>query len=278
MLAASLQPRSLPRTQNRDEWKANFSFAGSSWVGHGGSGSVFAIDDDRVIKVFSQDEEGQMDLEREWMIYDKLQSGGYSSRNVIKFYEQWASGLVLERLSCTLRQHLAKLPQCTRASSAPQWIRECCEGLVYLHQNGVLHSDLGCQNILLGKDNHAKLCDFAGSKVGDDEAWISYEARSQHPDYLGSQPTQETELFALGSVIFEIWTCRPPYVSEADSSVYQKFLKRDFPLSSIEDQAIQEIVSKCWNGVYNSVTEVCDELDSEALDSLGSEQVLSNEV
>ena len=253
--------RSPERIHPRDEWKTKFSFVGATWVGHGGSGSVFAIDDDRVIKLFSRDEGGQMDMERERMIYDKLQSNRNFSRHIVRFYEQWASGLVFERLGSTLRQHLMKLPQSATPSSAGQWVRESCEGLAYLHQNGVFHSDIGCQNILLDADNHAKLCDFAGSKIGDEEAWISYEVRSQHPDHVGKQPTQKTEIFALGSVIFEIWTCRPPYASEPDSVVRQKFSSRDFPLFSIEKPALRKISSKCWNGLYSSIMEVCHDLE-----------------
>ena len=261
MLTIQSQSRPLSRTSNRDDWKTNFSFIGSTWVGHGGSGSVFTIDDDRVIKVFARDEEGQMDLEREWMIYDTLQVGGKFSKYVVRFHEQWASGLVLERLDSTLRQHLTTLPQHTTPLFARQWIRETCEGLTYLHQNGVLHSDLGCQNILLGKDGHIKLCDFAGSKIGDEDAWISYEGSSQHPDYVGKQPNLATEIFALGSIIFEIWTCRPPYATKPNSFVHQKFSAREFPLSSIGDPKMQKIVSKCWNSEYNSVVDVCQQLD-----------------
>jgi len=248
---------------NRDEWKRKFSFVGATSVGHGGSGSVFAIDEKRVIKVFSQDDEGQMDLERERTIYDRLQSGGTHSKYILWFEEQWASGLVLERMVGTLRQHLAMSSQSATPPTAPQWVRESCEGLAFLHENGVFHSDIGCQNILLGTDNHVKLCDFAGSRIGDQEAWISYEVRSQHPDYLGRQPTAETEIFALGSVVFEIWTCRPPYASEPDSVVRQKFSARQFPLSSIGDPALRDVAKKCWNGAYSRVTQVCKELESD---------------
>lgn len=253
----STSPSRSPETIPKDSWKRGFSFIGATSVGHGGSGSVFAIDSARVIKVFSRDDEGQMDLERERAIYERLQSGGRLSPYILTFYEEWASGLVLERLHSTLRQHLAQLPRFATSSSASQWIEESCNGLAFLHENGVFHSDIGCQNILLGTDNHAKLCDFAGSKIGDEDAWISYEVRSQHPDYIGKQPTEETEIFALGSVIFEIWTCRPPYASDPDPVVREKFSACEFPLSFIEEVSVREIVRRCWSSDYRSVAEVC---------------------
>jgi serine/threonine protein kinase len=259
----SPSPSRSPERIPIDNWKRGFSFIGATSVGHGGSGSVFAIDNARVIKVFSEDYEGQMDLARERAIYEKLQTGGRLSPYIVTFYEEWASGLVLERLDSTLRQHLAQLPQSMTPSHADQWIRESCKGLAFLHENGVLHSDIGCQNILLGTDNHTKLCDFAGSKIEDEDAWISYEVRSQHPGYIGKQPTEETEIFALGSVIFEIWTCRPPYASDPDSVVRKRFSARDFPLSFIEEVSVREIVETCWNGGNRSVAEVCEKFEKD---------------
>lgn len=252
---------SPPRSLSKDDWKTRFSLAGAKTIGHGSSGVVFAIDEQRVIKVFSLEEEGVLDLERERAIYDKLQIDGKSSSYVVKFEEQWGSGLIMERLTGTLRQHLRKLGPFTTPFYARRWIREFCKGLAFLHENDILHGDIGCQNILLDTDDHIKLCDFAGSKLGDEEAWISYEVRSQHPHFVGKQPTAQTEIFALGSVIYEIWTCRPPYASEPDLVVQQKFLERDFPLSSLNDATIHEVVGKCWLGDYTSVAEVCMDIE-----------------
>ena len=255
--------RSHRTIHDKDEWKRHFSFSEATTVGHGCSGLVFAIDEERVIKMFTDDEEGTMDLERERMVYDKLQSDENFSDRIVRFEEQWESGLILERLAGTLRQHLRKLPQSATPPSARQWARETCEGLAFLHQHGVLHSDFGCQNILLGANNHVKLCDFAGSKIGNHDAWISYEVRSQRPSESGKQPTEKSELFALGSVIFEIWTCRPPYASEPHSAVLQKFSAGEFPISYIKDTVVRGIVARCWTGSYGTATEVHDDLDIE---------------
>ena len=69
MLAIRVPSRSPQRIPKGDKWKTNFSCAAATWVGHGSSGSVFAIDDNRVIKVFSRDGEGQMNLERERKVF-----------------------------------------------------------------------------------------------------------------------------------------------------------------------------------------------------------------
>ena len=35
-----------------------------------------------------------------------------------------------------------------------------CEGVLYLHELGVVHRDLKPENILLSKNNNPKICDF----------------------------------------------------------------------------------------------------------------------
>jgi serine/threonine protein kinase len=247
-----------------DDWEGTFSFIDAICIGRGGSSIVFVIDNQRVLKVFPQDEEGERDLERELSIYLKIERDG-GSDYIVRFYKVWESGLVLERHARTLRQILVTLEEGARSLFALQWVQESCRAVNYLHQKEIWHGDLGCQNIMLDQENHLKLCDFAGSKFrnGDtwEDAWISYEVRSQHPEYRGKQPTIETEIFALGSIIFEIWTSRPPYSSETDPTVRQKFVDKDFPLFMIDDAKIRGIVKRCWMGAYNSVAEICTEVE-----------------
>jgi hypothetical protein len=74
-IAFAFATSSLPISNlHKDEWKRHFLFGEATTVGHGCSGLVFAIDEERVIKMFTDDEEGRMDLERERIVYDKLKS------------------------------------------------------------------------------------------------------------------------------------------------------------------------------------------------------------
>jgi len=254
----------FPTRPGRDDWKETFSFISAACVGRGGSGSVFAIDKERVIKVFPGDAEGRRDLERELAIYRKL-GNGKASEHIVKFHEKWESGLVLDRYDSTLRQLLSLPPEVLPTQLALQWAQEIGHGLKGLHSKEILHGDLGCQNIMVDSSNRTKLCDFAGSSFRDgdiwNDAWVSYEVRSQHPKYRGRQPTVETEIFAFGSVIFEIWTSQPPYATESDLVVRRKFLAQDFPLLMIEDFRIRDVVRKCWMGEYECVADTCNDLD-----------------
>jgi serine/threonine protein kinase len=254
-----------PRSpQSRDEWKKTFSFTTARSIGRGASGTVFAINDELVIKAFGRDAEAQSHLAREREIFNKLQ-GHFISEYIVHYKEEWASGLVLERLDGTLRDLLKTCvpsDSCqAQHSSALTWSLECCRGFAFLHDNGIIHGDIGCQNVLVSADKHAKICDFAGSKIGEEDAWVAYEIRSQHPHYSGDQPTITTEIFAIGSLLFEIWTRNPPYFRDPDSLVKEKFRAGDFPLDRISNQNVGRIVHMCWTEGYRSVSEICEDLE-----------------
>lgn len=246
-----------------DDWEDNFSLMDADSIGHGGSSSVFAIDQNRVLKAFPGDEDGEKDFERETSIYEKIQLAG-GSNHIVKYHKTWGSGIVLERHVKTLRQDLKMRPNGNHPSCAKRWIKELCDGLDFLHRNDIWHSDLGCHNVLLDREGHLKICDFAGSRFWNgkswEDSWVAYEVRSHHPKYYYRQPDVTAELFALGSMIFEIWTSRPPYVSEPEPIVRRKFLEGEFPLSMIEDDNIQLIVNRCWTGNYRRVAQICDQL------------------
>jgi serine/threonine protein kinase len=178
-------------------WKGSFSFYDAQSVGRGSSGTVLAIDQDLVIKIFSEDEEGQLDFEREREIYYELQRDG-GSQYIVRFLEVWEDGLVLERLKSTLRFHLREksLPKFTVRM---RWLVQACKALGFLHARSIMHGDVGCHNLLVDKKGHIKLCDFAGSKREGETARICYEIRGQHPEYQIGQPTTRTEIFALVS-------------------------------------------------------------------------------
>lgn len=244
----------------KKSWKDSFDSYEAVQVGRGSSGSVLRIDDDLVIKVFAPDEDGMLDFERERDIFEQLQFHGHS-KHIVRYVEHFGeAGIVLEHLGDTLRKHLHK--EASMEYQVYRWTREACEGLAFLHDAGVFHGDVGCHNFLMDNSGGIKLCDFAGSRRDGEEARVCYEVRSQHPLYESGDCTLSTEIFALGSLIFEIILREPPYASEPGKVVREKFEKGQFPLFKIEDFRMQRIIRKCWQGEYRDVHEVIKDIPS----------------
>jgi serine/threonine protein kinase len=187
----------ISRSAIDERWKLTFDSYDAPSIGRGSSGSILAINKSLVIKVFADDEEGQMDLERETSIYEILQADTRSPY-IVHFIEQWHFGIVMERLDYSLRVYLRQKPTHS-VQKALSWVHDACKGLDFLHSKGIMHGDVGCHNFLINGKQHLKLCDFAGSKREGETARICYEVRGQHPDYQSGQPTRVTELFALVS-------------------------------------------------------------------------------
>ena len=48
------------------------------------------------------------------------------------------------------------------------WFKDICEGLAYIHSQGIVHRDMSLDNILIGPDGHAVITDFGIAKIIDD--------------------------------------------------------------------------------------------------------------
>ncbi|KAI0683103.1 kinase-like protein [Earliella scabrosa] len=96
------------------------------------------------------------------------------------------------------------------------YIAQVLEGLVYLHDQGVIHRDIKGANILTNKDGCVKLADFgvasstATGAVRDDAVvgspyWMAPEVIEQ------SGATTASDIWSVGCTVIELLEGRPPY-------------------------------------------------------------------
>ncbi|KAF1329514.1 Serine/threonine protein kinase, partial [Globisporangium splendens] len=86
-----------------------------------------------------------------------------------------------------------------------KYLRDAALGVQYLHQRGIVHGDLRCENIVIGSDEKAKIRGLF-VKVDDsmfitDSLWTSPEVRIRRP-----KKSLASDIYALGMCIVEAAT------------------------------------------------------------------------
>jgi serine/threonine-protein kinase len=132
-----------------------------------------------------------------------------------------------------------------------EYTLQVAQALEHAHNASVIHRDLKPSNLLLSKNGKLKLSDFgiardnqatqltaAGKTVGTMAYMAPEQITGRHPI------SRKTDLYALGCVMFEMLTGRPPFQSEggseADSESPHKVLFRHLeePPPSVRDSNI----------------------------------------
>lgn len=220
----------------------------------GGSGIVYKIDEQSVLKEFHSD---GIDVERH--VLERLGSHA----NIVRLLGVTENSLILERgqsLRAVIQESGAQdyIPLITKI----RWLREAAEGTRYMHQKGIVHADVGCHNWIL-VDGHLKIIDFEGCSVDGEEAGACYEWFS----YKESVPavSQQTDIFAFGCAVYEITTGRQPHdeLLEADDRMAcSKQLYAEDRYPQVGNRPLGELMEGCWRGTFNSMEEVLNQLES----------------
>ncbi|KAH6627487.1 kinase-like domain-containing protein [Chaetomium tenue] len=229
------------------------SLTGIPWT-CGLSGAIFFVSDRAVIKrPFSDDESSKEQLRVERRIYARL---GNHPR-ITAFLGSQQDTIILERLHHTLRHRLLemrKLQQRPTMQQVTMWALQTAEGLDHIHSHGVKQVDIGTYNVLLDRKENAKVSDFAGSSLDGSAPTVAPSVHSAHPSLSTMEPTVQSELFALGSLLYEVETTHRPFDDKTEEDVEALFGSNQYPTTS--ELVLVEVIRKCWAMTYSSASEV----------------------
>lgn len=116
-----------------------------------------------------------------------------------------------------------------------EYALQMCAALECSHDKGVVHRDVKPGNFLVGKDGQLKLSDFGLASVaaarritaaGKTAGTFLYMAPEQ---IRGEAVTPQTDLYALGCVLFELLTGRPPFVGATAAATLHMHCKQEPP-------------------------------------------------
>lgn len=226
--------------------------ANLTWISHGISGATFAVSDSIVIKkpLPGDNCKEQLDIERR--IYERLGPHPYITR----FFCAHRDMIVLERLKYPLRKRLYDLRehnQLPKGQDVVRWALQITQAIHYIHSHGVMQVDIGAHNVLLDQYETAKLSDFAGSSLDKSKPTVAPSAHSEHPNMPHTKPSIQSELFALGSMLYEIETTNKPYPDKNDQELKELFKADIYPDTG--KLILGKVITNCWMARYNDASE-----------------------
>jgi eukaryotic-like serine/threonine-protein kinase len=150
------------------------------------------------------------------------------------------------------------------ASSAPlltdqavSLIRKIADGMAYCHNNDVIHRDLKPENILITSDGQPVIMDFglALTKGSHRVTYSNLSATMGTPDYMapeqieGQRGDQRTDLYALGTIMYELLVGKTPFSGDSNMVVMAQHLNNTPPrldrINSAISPQIAAIVATC---------------------------------
>lgn len=109
-------------------------------------------------------------------------------------------------------------------------VMEIAEALAYAHKQDVVHRDIKPANIITTPDGRAKLMDFGIARVPTSELtqegqFLGTPAYMSPEQILGKPVDGRSDLFSLGTVVFEMLTGLKPFPGEEVHAVTHKILQ-----------------------------------------------------
>jgi len=122
-------------------------------------------------------------------------------------------------------------------------LRDVTRGVIYMHDQGIVHGGLKGPNILIDNNGHACLTDFGSFTIVADQPtdtasytqggtirWMSPELLNPEEFSLkDGRPTKEADCYALGMVIYEVLSGHVPFAQYRDLGVVWRILKGERP-------------------------------------------------
>ncbi|CAM9161671.1 unnamed protein product [Ectocarpus sp. 6 AP-2014] len=132
-------------------------------------------------------------------------------------------------------------------------VTDVVNGMLYLHELGVMHRDLKPDNILLDADDRAVIADFGLSRFShptNDHTAETGTYRWMAPEVIRHEPySQAADVYSFGVVLWQIVARKQPFKGltplQAAFSVAREGLRPQIPPSA--PLAVARLIRRCWH-------------------------------
>lgn len=164
---------------------------------------------------------------------------------------------------------------------------QICRALEAAHSEGVIHRDLKPQNIMLDSSGKVYVMDFGIARSAYLPGMTQTGALIGTPEYMspeqarGEKLTEQSDLFSLGVIFYELLTAKSPYPAEAPlATLWKRMQEKPRPPTEIDPEvpkALSDIVMKALEielkDRFSSAHEIAQQLEIWLGPSAGSSTV-----
>lgn len=132
------------------------------------------------------------------------------------------------------------------------YIAQVLEGLVYLHEQGVIHRDIKGANILTTKEGLVKLADF-GVATKLTEADVNTHSVVGTPYWMAPEVIEmsgvcaASDIWSVGCTVIELLTCAPPYFDLQPMPALFRIVQDEHPpIPDSLSPAITDFLRQCF--------------------------------
>jgi serine/threonine-protein kinase len=174
-----------------------------------------------------------------------------------------------------LAERLAEGP--LPAVEAARLLAAICRAVAHAHAHGILHRDLKPSNVLLDTDGQPHVTDFGLAKQVGGTSLTGSGAIVGTPSYMAPEQADASrgplgpasDVYALGTILYELLTGRPPFQAASRLDVIFLVLDqepvRPRMLNPRVDRKLEKICLKCLQKApglrYATAGQLADELD-----------------
>lgn len=262
-------------------------------LGRGGMGAVYrardrVLDETVALKVLRGEAASAPELARRFRSEIKL-ARRVAHGNVCRIYEYGEDGplqyISMELVEGTNLKEVLKRRGRLPAEQAYDVAIQVAEGLEAIHRVGIVHRDLKTLNVMVDPHGAAKVMDFGIAKriagegtTSPSGSYVVGSPEYMSPEQARGQPVDSrSDIYALGIVVFEVFTGRVPFRGDTPVATLLMHLETPPPLDGPEAAAIpvplrpvlRKALAKVPSARYASGSEMAQSLRAARDASLG---------
>ena len=141
------------------------------------------------------------------------------------------SYIVMEYVAGPTLEHYCDISRLLPIERVVEIAFKCSLALDFAHRHGVIHRDIKPANILISTANDIKISDFGAAKLDSAEhtllQGIGSPAYMSPEQVLEKELTQQTDIYSLGVVMYQLLTGRLPFVASNKASLLYQIVHLD---------------------------------------------------